>query len=79
MPLNAHIAHGGSARIIAPGAIVVSWEAGTAATLRLAANLSAAAVGGFPSLTGTTLWSEGEWSGDRARAWSIRWSIAERR
>jgi len=73
-PLLSRIAAGGEARMLAPGAVEVSWTAGEIRLL-LQANLSAEKQGGFSSPCVRTIWREG---GDPLAgtlpAWSVLWS-----
>lgn len=73
-PLLPLIRSGGAARMPAPGAVEVTWQAGEA-RLRLRANLSATPVLFDPD-TGRCLWAEGPVEADgRFAPWSVRWSM----
>jgi malto-oligosyltrehalose trehalohydrolase len=66
----------GSYEAIGQGAVAVRWNLGAKGELRLAANLSAAAVTGFPEACGQVIWREGDAGpGGRFGAWSVRWTL----
>lgn len=74
-PLLSRIMAGGEARMLAPGAVEISWTAGQSRLL-LQANLSAAGVTGFGPGGERGIWTEGsEISGSAFSAWSVRWSV----
>ncbi len=76
VPVLPRITHGGIYRVVAPGAVVVSWRLQQGGELTLAANLSERPVSGFPRLTGTPIWQEGQaGAGDTLAAWSVHWSL----
>jgi hypothetical protein len=81
VPRLAGLRRGGEARIIGEGAVAVRWRfEDRPESLRLAANLSALRVEGFPPRRGRRIWDEGEDQAEGVLApWSIHWSIEEER
>ncbi|GAB0115860.1 malto-oligosyltrehalose trehalohydrolase [Acidisoma sp. C75] len=76
VPLLPAILRGGEGRLVAPGAVAVSWRAGEA-RLDLQANLTAAPVSGFAAGAPQLIWEEGGALADgQLPAWSVRWSFA---
>ncbi len=65
----------GHYRILSDGAVVVTWRLRGEDDLTLAANLSDAGVAGFPPLSGTLLWQEGDVDDDAFGPWTVRWSL----
>ncbi len=80
VPRLARIRRGGRFEVIAPGAVAIRWDAGEAAALALALNLSPQPVRGLPAEAGRILWREGEaGAGGAFGPWSLRWSFEEHR
>jgi malto-oligosyltrehalose trehalohydrolase/4-alpha-glucanotransferase len=77
MPRLDGVRTGGRYEVVGEGAVVVRWVCGDAGeTLILAANLTDAAVHGFPSVSGRVIWQQGEAGEDGAFGpWTVRWSI----
>ncbi len=66
----------GQYQVVGTGAVIVRWKVDHSMNLTLSANLSNSTTGGFPEISGTTLWQEGpEQSGTTMRPWSVRWSL----
>ena len=76
LPLLPHVRHGGSAEVIGESAVIVTWDAGEAGGLVLAANLSDATVAAGRVLPGDAFHTEGETT-DALGPWSVRWSRIE--
>jgi malto-oligosyltrehalose trehalohydrolase len=78
VPWLSQIRSGGRYSVVGDGAVVVRWSVGASGgELMLAANLSDAAVQGFPPASGSVLWREGESSGHHQGEfgpWAVRWS-----
>jgi 1,4-alpha-glucan branching enzyme len=78
VPRLAAIRAGGRYEVLAEGAVFVRWQLGGEWVLVLAANLTGARTGVFPSTSGRVLWQEGEVGADgRFGPWTVRWSIDE--
>lgn len=76
LPLLPRITRGGTARMLADGAVEVQWQAAEA-RLHLQANLSARTVSGFSDSGARTIWQEGGRLAEGALPpWSVRWSCA---
>lgn len=76
VPLLPRLTRGGEWRVIGEGAVAVRW---VPAGLALAANLSAAPVGGFGPAQGRVIWREGPAEDSGAFGpWAVRWSIEGR-
>ena len=76
VPLLPRITSGGNYRVIGPGAVVVNWPLQQGGELTLVANLSERPANGFPMVTDTPIWQEGQTgAGDTLAAWSVRWSL----
>jgi malto-oligosyltrehalose trehalohydrolase len=78
VPLIPAIAEGGLARVVANGAVFVSWSCGDGRLLRVLANLSAEPHE-FPFDDAPVIWHEGakpEWS--LLAPWSVRWTLTDR-
>jgi malto-oligosyltrehalose trehalohydrolase len=75
-PLISRILHGGAYEVIGDGAVVVRWKAGEE-VVTLSANLSDAAVSGFPKAGPLTIWTEGDFANDGQTfgPWTVRWSL----
>ena len=78
VPLVRRIGAAASYEVLGDGAVQVQWQSGPRCRLTLTANLSLAAVGGFPRQAGEHIWREGcvekeGWLGP----WSVIWSIHE--
>jgi malto-oligosyltrehalose trehalohydrolase len=73
IPRLAGIHRGGTYRVVAAGAVEIRWALAGGGALRLAANLSAQAAGGFTPDPGRLIWRQGEVPGP----WSVRWSIED--
>jgi 1,4-alpha-glucan branching enzyme len=72
--MSAEIRHAGTYEVVAPGAVVVRWEAGGSRRLVLAINLSASIVSAFPAAEGRLIWQEGRAGADGTfGAWSLRY------
>jgi 1,4-alpha-glucan branching enzyme len=78
VPRLAAIRAGGRYEVLAEGAVFVRWQVGGGGVLVLAANLTGARTGVFPSTSGCVLWQEGEVGADGSFGpWTVRWSIDE--
>lgn len=69
---------GGEASYVIQGplAVTVQWLCGGACLLRLNANLSSSACGGFPVASGRSIWTEGNRSeAGVLQPWSIEWQV----
>jgi maltooligosyltrehalose trehalohydrolase len=81
VPLVRDITRAGAGRVIADGAVLVQWHAGTR-RLTLCANLSGGAAE-FPAVRGTCFWHEGAAPGESGAGgmtlapWSVRWTISD--
>jgi 1,4-alpha-glucan branching enzyme len=78
--LSDQIEHGGVFGIIGQSAVLVRWSLRGDRELRLAVNLSDAAVSGFPVRAEDVIWEEGL-STDEGRTlhpWCVRWWIVDR-
>jgi malto-oligosyltrehalose trehalohydrolase len=78
VPRLAAIRAGGRYEVLAEGAVFVRWQLGGGRVLVLAANLTSARTGVFPSTAGRVLWQEGEVGADGGFGpWTVRWTIDE--
>jgi maltooligosyltrehalose trehalohydrolase len=79
LPLIGQIGpHAGEFRVLAQGAVRVSWKVDQKLQLTLTANLSKDAFEGDLSLAGRTLWTEGSLlENNRMGPWSLRWALRE--
>jgi 1,4-alpha-glucan branching enzyme len=79
LPLIGRIgAHAGEFRVLAQGAVRVSWKVDQKLQLTLTANLSKDTFEGDLSLAGRTLWTEGSLlENNRMGPWSLRWALQE--
>ncbi len=66
--------------LVGDGAVLVRWRLSAQDELALAANLSGAAVSGFPPAEGTVLWHEGGAQAEDGTLppWTVRWSLEPR-
>jgi maltooligosyltrehalose trehalohydrolase len=77
LPLLKSIRHAGVFEVVAPGAIVARWEAGSLGELVLATNLSDETAAGFPEVFSELIWREGG-EGNKPgslQPWTVVWSI----
>jgi malto-oligosyltrehalose trehalohydrolase len=76
VPLLPDIRSGGRYRVVADGAVEVSWATRTGAELRLQANLSNRAVSGFSPAGSQVMWQESEVAdGEVFGRFAVRWSV----
>jgi maltooligosyltrehalose trehalohydrolase len=77
VPHISGIRAGGGYEVLGEGAVAIRWAL-CRGTLLLAANLSGAAVAGFPAASGHLLWQEGAVDTEgRSSPWTVRWSIEQ--
>ena len=69
--------HSGRYQILGQLAVVVDWRLGDGSLLSLAANLTAAPLGGFPKRPGRMLCRVGSIEDGRLDRWSVAWSLAD--
>jgi malto-oligosyltrehalose trehalohydrolase len=78
VPLLPRMRAGGEFKVLGDGAVSVRWSIDSSSeTLVLAANLSAAVVGGFPPAASSPIWKEGETQqeGQTLQPWTVIWSL----
>jgi malto-oligosyltrehalose trehalohydrolase len=76
VPLLPRLGRAGDYRVIADGAVIVTWVTSSDEQLMLLANLSACSVAGFPQVPGHLLWEQGQTDAqDTYPPWSLRWVL----
>jgi malto-oligosyltrehalose trehalohydrolase len=77
VPLLEQMKHGGKHEVVGAGAVVVRWQCGASGDLVLAANLSGVTVTGFPPVSSSLLWQEGNFEdgGRTLHSWTVLWSM----
>jgi malto-oligosyltrehalose trehalohydrolase len=66
----------GKLAVIGENSVYVTWRlSDRAEVFVLEANLSERSVAGFPTATGSAIWTEGKVAGTELSPWTVRWSI----